>query len=171
MNYQRPSRIGDYVLNAGDNQSMHEFTNTRNNAVLNQYFTDNFSTADMNGDIDVYSIQIDSAVSVTENLRNYYSNQQGRSASKRYTNFATAVGYLQNGQFNDGFRTQVVNESFQASMAYVAGKGRKDQVALVRSDPGPPLAGDNHWELYYNVTGWCTDLFLEKIRAGVEAEK
>ncbi len=165
------SVVGDYVLNADNGQSMHEFTNTRNDAVLNQYFNNNFSTADMNGDIDVYNIQIDSSKSVTENLRNYYSNQQGRSADKRYTNFATAVGYLQNGQFNDGFKTTVVNESFEAAMAYVAGKGRKDHVMLVKGNPGPELVGDNHWELYYNVTNWCADLFLERIRAGVEAEK
>lgn len=165
------SVVGEYVLNGDNGQSMHEFTNTRNDAVLNQYFNDNFSTADMNGDIDVYNLQIDSNLSVTENLRNYYQNQQGRSASKRYTNFATSVGYLKDGQYNDAFKTTVVNEAFEAAMAYVAGKGRKDHVLLVKGDPGPQLAGDNHWELYYNVTNWCADLFLERIRAGVEAEK
>jgi hypothetical protein len=165
------SVIGEYVLNAGDGQSMSEFTNTRNDTILNQYFDDNFSAADMAGDIDVYNIQIDSSISVTENLRRYYQDRQGRAASQRYTNFATQVGYLQNGAFNEAFKTQVVNESFEAAMAYVAGKGRRDQVALVRSDQGPPLVGDNHWELYYNVANWCADLFLERIRAGVEAER
>lgn len=165
------SVIGEYVLKAGDDKSMHDFTNKRDDKLLNQYFDNSFSTADMNGDIDVYNIQIDSSVSVTENLRNYYQNQQGRSASKRYTNFATSVGYLKDGKFNDEFKSRVVNESFEAAMAYVAGKGHKDQVLLVKSDPGPKLAGANHWELYYNVSKWSADLFLEKIRKGVESEK
>jgi hypothetical protein len=164
------SVIGEYIMNAGDNVSMHEFTNTPNMALLNDFFDDNLSTADMNGDIDVYNIQIDTNHTVTQNLRNYYQNQQGRSASQRYTRFAQQVGYLQNGQFNDGFRSHVVNESFDAALAYVAGKGRRDQVMLVRQDQGPPLVGDNHWELYYNVTGWVADMFLEKIRTEVARE-
>lgn len=165
------SVIGDYVLNAGDDKSMNDFTNNRDNALLNQYFSDNFSTADMNGDIDAYSFQVDTSKTVTENLLKYYSDQQGRAASKRYTNFATQVGYLKNGEYSDAFRSRVLNESFEAAMAYVAGKGRKDQVLLVKSDPGPQFGGANHWELYFNVSGWCADLFLEKIRAGVESEK
>jgi|GEM_PF-3411642 len=165
------SVIGEYAMNAGDGKSMNDFANNPDNTLLNDYFRDNFSTADMNGDIDAYSFQVDTSKSVTENLRYYYSDRQGRAASKRYTNFATQVGYLKNGQFDASFRSTVINESFEAAMAYVAGQGNKGDVLLVKGDPGPELVGTNHWELYYNITGWCADLFLEKIRSGVEAEK
>lgn len=165
------SVIGEYIINEGKNKTMHDITNNRDNTLLNQYFNDNFSDADMAGDFDAYNIQMDSRLSVTENLRKYYEDRQGRAASKRYTNFAQMVGYLNNGSFDDKFKTTVVNEAFEATMAYVAGKGHKGDVLLVKSDPGAPLVGDNHWELYYNVTRWCADLFLERIRAGVAAEK
>ena len=169
------SVVGEYILKDGadakgqNKQKFHSLATKRQDKLLKHYLKSTFSDSDLRGDVDAYNFHLDHSKSVTENLRDYYSNQQAKPVSKRFTEFAKSVGLMnKDGSYNDSFKTTAVNEVFEATMAYVASKGRKGDILLAKQ--GPKAFQTTFWDLYFNVTSWCVDLWIQKIKNEIKNE-
>lgn len=169
------SVVGDYILKDGadakgkNKQTFHSLANKRQDKLLKHYMMKNFSDEDLRGDVDAYNFQLDGGKSVTENLRDYYSNMQKNPVTKRFTTFAMTIGLMNaDKSFNEGFKSKAVNEVFDAALAYVAGKGRKADALLTKDGPKPFQT--TFWDLYHNVTKWSVDLFIDRIKKEIKAE-
>ena len=146
-------------------------------SVLDSYYDGSNAMAsaeDMAGNADAYSLTFDSSKSLTENLRDYYAATSG-GAKKRFTGFAAAIGLgtLSPSGFSGDtkvWRDAMREEVFNSALAYAAGKGWKGDVVLVLKDPGPGVFTPTFWEMYWNISGWVVDIFVDRMRRDVGKE-
>jgi hypothetical protein len=132
------------------------------------------SAEDMAGDADAYSLTFNSSMSLTDNLKSYYAATTG-GAKKRFTGFAAAIGLgkLTGGKFTGDtktWRNAMQEEVFNAALAYAAGKGWKGDVVLVFKDPGPGILTPTYWEMYWNISEWVVDIFVDRMQKDVAKE-
>ncbi len=132
------------------------------------------SAEDMAGNADAYSLIFDSSKSLTENLKGYYAATTG-GAKKRFTGFAAAIGLgtLTGGKFTGDtktWRNAMQEEVFNSALAYAAGKGWKGDVVLVFNDPGPGIFTPTYWEMYWNISEWVVDIFVDRMQKDVAKE-
>ena len=145
--------------------------------VLDSYYDGSNAMAsaeDMAGNADAYSLTFDSAKTLTENLRDYYAATSG-GAKKRFTGFAAAIGLgtLSPSGFSGNttaWRDAMREQVFNSALAYAAGKGWKGDVVLVFNEPGPGVLTPTFWELYWNISGWVVDIFVDRMQRNVGKE-
>lgn len=132
------------------------------------------SPEDMAGNADAYALSLDPAKTLAENLRAYYTAASG-GVKKRFTSFATMIGLgtLKGATFTGdtpSWRSAMQDQVFESALAYAAGKGWKSDVVLVLKDPGPGLFVPTFWEMYWNVSGWVLDIFVDRTKKEVAKE-
>jgi hypothetical protein len=132
------------------------------------------SAPDMAGNADAYSLALDPAKTLTANLEDYYAATVG-GAKKRYTAFAAAIGLgtLTGSSFSGDtatWRNAIREEVFNSALAYAAGKGWKGDVVNVFNDPGPGIFAPTFWELYWNVSTWVVEIFVDRMQREVAKE-
>ncbi len=132
------------------------------------------SAADMAGNADAYALKFDAAKTVADNLKDYYAATVG-GAKKRFTSFAAGVGLGALG--TSGFpgdsrswRQAMTEQVFNAALAYAAGKGWRSDVINVLNDPGPGIIAPTFWEMYWNISEWVVDIFVDRMKRDVAKE-
>ena len=146
-------------------------------SVLDSYYDGSKAMAsaeDMAGNADAYSLTFDPSKSLTENLKDYYAATTG-GVKKRFTNFAVAIGLgtLTASSFTGdtkAWRDAMREEVFNSALAYAAGKGWKGDVVNVFNDPGPGVFTPTFWEMYWNISGWVVDIFVDRMKRDVGKE-
>jgi len=152
------SVAGEYIL--GSKKSVHDLASKVDAVWLKQKYDAFISPEDTAGNVDAYSMPIESSRSVTQNLKAYYAPTGG--VARRYTRFSSQAGLKD--------RSVQVDLVFNSTLAYLASKGHRAQVLAVISDPGPQLFGYSLWDVYYNVSQWVVDAFTERIRKAMARE-
>jgi len=132
------------------------------------------SAEDMAGNADSYALSLDASKRLSQNLRDYYAATSG-GVNKRFTGFATAVGLgaLKGTVFScdtQTWRDAMVDQVFNSALAYAAGKGWKADVVNVFADPGPGIFTPTFWEMYFNISGWVVDIFVNRMVKEVAKE-
>src|SRR5262249_42538740 len=139
--------------------------------VLDSYYDGSHAMAgaeDMAGNADAYALTLDPAKLLTDNLKDYYAPTTG-GAKKRLTSLAAAIGLgtLTAGKFSGDTKTwrdAMQQEVFNAALAYAAGKGWKGDVVNVFNDPGPGIVTPTFWEMYWNISEWTVDIFVDRMQ-------
>jgi hypothetical protein len=153
--------------------------------VLDSYFDGSHAMAgaeDMAGNADAYAMSLDSSKILAENLRVYYAATAG-GVKKRFTAFASKIGLGTLSNFSFGpfhgplfsgasaaWRAAILEEVFNSALAYAAAKGWRVDVTAVFLEPGRGVFTPTFWELYWNVSGWVVDIFLDRIEKEVAKE-
>jgi hypothetical protein len=165
------SVVAEYVH--GSKASFRDTAMVRS-AVLDSYYTSFASAEDMAGNADAYSLSFDLSKALAENLKDYYAAKVG-GVKKRYTSFAAliALGTLAGGRFTGdtaAWRAAMQEEVFNSALAYAGGKGWKSDVLNVFNDPGPGIFTPTFWEMYWNISQWVVDIFVDRIAKSAAAE-
>jgi|GEM_PF-5109538 len=145
-----------------------------NSSILNAQYTRFASDPDMAGNVDAYSMTLDPGKTVAQNLIDYYTPTT-LGVNKRYTNFANSLGLgrLSGGVFagdTPTFRSSLRDEVFNTALAYAAANGRRVDVTNVISDPGPGIFVPTFWEMYFNISTWVVEKFIQTLVTKVGAE-
>jgi hypothetical protein len=179
------SVAGEYIRKngadaKGKEKSFYDTARKQSSDLL-KYYTDNLGAADEVGNADAYALVLDRSKTFAQNLQSYYSTDKATKSEKRFTKFAQSIGFMNGkGGFEYGIKSALQTEVMNAAQAYMAGKGRKADVALVAKEPyegshfslfGYDLGTPTFWEMYHNVSGWTVDIFLERLKSQVQGEK
>ncbi len=154
--------------------SFRDVAMSRNNTILNAQYTNWASDADMAGNADSYALTLNAARSISQNLIDYYTPASG-GVNRRYTSFAASIGLgtLTGGTFSgnsSALRSALTGEVFNGALAYAAANGRRIDVTNVFADPGPGIFVPTFWEMYFNISGWVVEKFIQTLAVKVAAE-
>ncbi len=175
-NHEAATFIGDlgsvvvwYIKNS--KASFYDTARKLNKQLLNYYYDDpssndqKCSVADMNGNIDSYLIN--PTTTIFDSFEDYYESSTGK-YSNRMSDFYNILMRSK--------KIDIQEEIFNSAIAVAVSIKQITDVALIFKDPGPgpslklPFIGDigtpTFWEMYWNVSGWVTDLLFEKIKKG-----
>ncbi len=124
------------------------------------------SPEDMAGDADASAMIFTPSTSLYDTISAYY--RQGAGAVRRYSTQANQIGLgaLSGNRFvgdTSTWRAAMTGEVFNAALAYAAGKGWKGDVVNVLQNPGPGIVAPTFWEMYFNVSGWVIDAFVNRM--------
>ncbi len=177
------SVVGEYFVEAGDDISFAQFANHYNQSIGRRAWT-NFGEADINSDVDAYAINLNTSLTLHQNLYNYYNvASQGQGYTKRFTNFARRTGLIDGANKLIQARVdELRNSVFIACQMYLAGEGYRNY----RNDnaEGPhamwfqhsfDTTPGNSWipsfrYAFNNVVRWVVDLFVEDIMNRIKNE-
>lgn len=151
--------------------SFYDTARTLNKPLLEHYYDSpasndqKCSVGDMNGNIDSYFIN--PTTNIVDSFDQYYNSSTGH-YKKRMLNFHNHLSKFK--------KIDIQEEIFNSALAVAVSIKEIQDIALIFKDPGPgptiklPFIGDigtpTYWEMYWNVSGWVTDMLYEKTKKG-----
>lgn len=155
--------LGSVVERYVDERKEEEYFVSLDPTALAGHYNDLAGDQDMAGNVDSYSMNYDSSMSLTENLMAYYSGES-RGDNERYTSFARSIGLgsLQSGSFSGDtpeFREGLQGEIYNFAMAYQMREGAWEGISN--------WGGMYH---YSKVSEWVVAYFIEDLQRKVASE-
>jgi hypothetical protein len=117
----------------------------------------------MNGNVDSYFIN--PTATITDAFENYYRPAKGNYLYGMKNFYSLLIRSKQ---------LEIQEEIFNSAIAVAVSIKEIQDVALIFNDPGPgptlklPFIGEigtpTYWEMYWNVSGWVTEMLFDKVR-------
>lgn len=135
-----------------------------NPSIVGYYYSRHASKADMEGDIDSYSIRFPPGTSITDALKNYYSGFSQQNADR---NFAKQIGFDGTREWSDTME----NEVYAAGIAYAASKHRELLIELYGPTADNDVFGKIQQANLLIAIGKTTKIVVETFRKRLEKAK
>jgi hypothetical protein len=157
----------EYQKARGKGVPMGKAVKNLDSTVMKKAFNDFASDADMGGNADAYALTLNSSVTVTQNLFDYYTALPGAGIHQRWYHLIRSIIA---GRTGSAVWSELTWDVFSSSEAYAVGaKNDKLYIFNIQQKPRPGIFVPTFWEFAMNSAAWTLDVFFDRVIAELDA--